>query len=261
MNVDVLGIGILGPGLEDWSAARSILTGLMPHTVRPTVKPIPHILPNVERRRSSEAARLTIKVADDALTMSDLPRDEVATVFTSSDGDGDITDKICESMAGSPGGVSPTLFHNSVYNAPAGYWSIGTGSRRSSTSLCAFDYSFAAGLLEAAAHTTIEQEAVLLVGYDLPFPEPLRAVRNVAHSLAVAFVLAPPRYGASLMRWWIELESPRPQTGIPDAIDRTVHANPMARSFPLLSVLASGQPQSIVLDYSNEQSLVVACEA
>ena len=47
--------------------------------------------------------------------------------------------------------LSPTRFHNSVHNAPAGYWSIATQSREPSTSLCRDDESFQAALLEAAA--------------------------------------------------------------------------------------------------------------
>src|SRR5437868_6132509 len=129
MNLFVLGIGVLGPGLEDWPMARAILMGATSHILRTTAQPVPHILPKIERRRSSEVARLAITVADEALTMSGLPRHEVSAVFASSDGDGAITHKICESLAGSEREVSPTLFHNSVNNAPAGYWSIASESQ------------------------------------------------------------------------------------------------------------------------------------
>ena len=52
------------------------------------------------------------------------------TVFTSSSGDGDNVHEICETLAAADRQVSPTRFHNSVHNAPAGYWSIATRSRR-----------------------------------------------------------------------------------------------------------------------------------
>ena len=46
--------------------------------------------------------------------------------------------------------LSPTRFHNSVHNAPAGYWGIATGAHGPHRlRLCAYDASFAAGLLEA----------------------------------------------------------------------------------------------------------------
>ena len=75
---------------------------------------------------------------------------------------GDITHQICEALARPEREVSPTSFHNSVHNAPAGYWSIATGSRLASTSICAYDVSFAAGLLEAAAYATVEHQPVML---------------------------------------------------------------------------------------------------
>ena len=261
MNLYVLGVGVLGPGLEDWPMARSILSGPMPHVLRATTQPVPHILKSTERRRSSEAARLAIRVADEALTMSGLPRDEVATVFASSDGDGDITHKICESLAASACNVSPTLFHNSVNNAPAGYWSIASGSQSNSTSLCAYDWSFAAGLFEAAVQSTVEQQAVLLVGYDLPFPYPLNAIRTVDYSFAAAFVLAPSPWGVPLMRWQIGLEPPQPSTKSPKTIDCALHNNPIAQCLPLLAALTSRQSKPISLDYLINQSLVITCES
>ena len=75
--------------------------------------------------------------------------------------------------------VSPTRFHNSVHNAPSGYWAVATGSREPSTSLCAYDASFAAGLLEAAAQATVDDRPVTLVAYDLPYPEPLQRARPI----------------------------------------------------------------------------------
>ena len=91
--------------------------------------------------------------------------------------------------------VSPTRFHNSVHNAPAGYWSIATGARGPSTSLCAHESSFAAGLLEAAIQAHAEATRVLLIAYDLPHPFPLSAVAPVSAPFGVALLLAPARLG------------------------------------------------------------------
>src|SRR3546814_20327507 len=62
--------------------------------------------------------------------------------------------------------VSPTDFHNSVHNAAAGYWGIGTGSRAPSTTLAGYDESFALGLLEAGLQVVGDRRAVLLVVFD-----------------------------------------------------------------------------------------------
>ena len=66
----------------------------------------------------------------------------------SSDGDGEIVHRLCTALASPAAEVSPTDFHNSVHNAATGYWSIGAHSSAPSTALCAYDGSFAAGLLE-----------------------------------------------------------------------------------------------------------------
>jgi hypothetical protein len=259
MVLYVYAVGILGPGLDGWTATRAILAGLEPYHARPTKKPVPDVLPATERRRSSEAARLAIAVAQEALEAGGIPSRELATVFASSDGDGDITHKICQSLAGTDRDVSPTLFHNSVYNAPAGYWSIATGSRSASTSLCAHDLSFAAGLVEAAVQVTVERQPVMMIASDLPFPAPLHAVRPVDHSFAVALLLAPDENGTPLTRWEISLDAYRDSTALPPGLNGTLHNNPVARCLPLLSALADGNPKVVSLEYLDHSSLVVTC--
>ncbi|HJR77646.1 MAG TPA: beta-ketoacyl synthase chain length factor [Nitrospiraceae bacterium] len=259
MECYVQAVGVLGPGLEGWTATRSILRGEEPYRLRPTSQPIPDILPATERRRSSDAARLAVAVAQEALRGADVPADDVATVFASSDGDGEITHKICESLAGPARDVSPTMFHNSVYNAPAGYWSIATGSRASSTSLCAYDVSFAAGLLEAAAQVAVERRAVLLVASDIPFPAPLHAVRPVIHRFAVALLLIPEATASGPMRWNITLEPRRVATSPPPGIEESLHDNPAAQCLPLLAALAGGGSETVCLDYLDSLSLIVSC--
>jgi hypothetical protein len=185
----------------------------------------------------------------------------VATVFTSSDGDGEITHKICESLAGPARDVSPTSFHNSVYNAPAGYWSIATGAQSGSTSLCAYDVSFAGGLMEAAVQVTVEGQPVMLIASDLPFPAPLHVVRPVDHSFAVALLLTLGAMGKPLMRWRLSLEPRRVPTGQPAGIDAGLANNPAACCLPLLAVLACGRSQTVSLDYLDPMSLIVSCEA
>src|SRR5205085_5133320 len=108
-------------------------------------------LPAAERRRTGAVIRLALTTGLQALANGGLSAAEVMTVFTSSGGDGQVIHEICEALASAHREVSPTRFHNSVHNAPAGYWGIATRSHAASTSLCAFDWSFAAGLLEACA--------------------------------------------------------------------------------------------------------------
>jgi hypothetical protein len=260
MEFYVQAVGVLGPGLEGWASTRSILRGEEPYRPRPISRPIPDLLPATERRRSSETVRLAVAAAQEALSRRVVPMADLATVFASSDGDGGITQNICVSLAGPARDVSPTMFHNSVHNAPAGYWSIATGSRAGSTSLCAYDWSFAAGLLEAAAQVTVERRPVMLIALDVPFPPPLHAVRPVTHPFAVALLLTPDGMSTSLMRWHVALESRRPVTSRPAVIDGSLDDNPAARCLALLGVLARDVSDVICLDYLDSMSLVVACE-
>ncbi|MGC3975197.1 MAG: beta-ketoacyl synthase chain length factor [Nitrospira sp.] len=256
----MIGIGIAGPGLDGWAAARAILAGTIEYRPTPLTPPIPQLLSSAERRRCSQSARLAIAAAQDALLAGHLQGESIATVFTSSDGDGAITQEICESLAGAARDISPTSFHNSVYNAPAGYWSIATRSQLSSTSVCAYDVSFAAGLLEAAAYTTVERCPVMLVALDLPFPRPLYGIRPVEESFAVALLITPARHPDARMRCEITLAPHQTITAFPAAIPESLRSNPAARSLPLLSVLARQAADTVRLEYTDESDLVVSCE-
>ena len=66
-----------------------------------------------------------------AAEASGLPYTTLRPVFASGNGDGITVGAILEMLTKPDGFVSPTQFHNSVHNAAAGYWSIGTGSRPS----------------------------------------------------------------------------------------------------------------------------------
>ena len=167
-------------------------------------------------------------------------RGSLATVFTSSGGDGQVLHEICETLATAERQVSPTRFHNSVHNAPAGYWSIATQSREPSISLCAYDWSFAAGLLEAAAQIVSEQEAVLLVSFDLPYSEPMHSLRPIHGILGVALLLARDRSERACARLEIELaDQTIPPTPCVDAeLERLRAHNPTGRALPLLAALA-----------------------
>lgn len=263
MRVFVESVGLLAPGLPGWAESRQILAGRVPYAPTAMPQPLPDILPPTERRRSSETARLAVAVAQEAMRGGGLAADGVATVFASSDGDGQITHEICQALASPEQNVSPTRFHNSVYNAPAGYWTIATGSRWGSSSLCAYDVSFAAGLLEAASQATAEGLPVLFMAYDLPMPPPLHALRPMAGGFAAALLLTPGPTSRSLMRWDIGLEEGSATAwpaDLPDLLPDLLGANPAARCLPLLRALALLRPCRVSLDYLDDRCVTVQCE-
>ena len=135
----VTGQAVLGPGLPDWTTARAVLSGATPYVCAPAPEPAPVLLPANEQRRTSASVRWALAVGHAALQEHPGGIDDIATVFASCGGDGAITHQICEALTSPAREVSPTRFHNSVHNAPAGYWSIATRSHAPSTSLCGYD--------------------------------------------------------------------------------------------------------------------------
>ena len=197
--VGVQGVGVLGPGIASWADYLEILrSGAWPAslgamtttaTTQTTVLPSPMRLPSAERRRAGAAIKVALAVADQAVLHAGVDPGSLATVFTASNGEGANCHNLCETLASSDRSVSPTRFTNSVHNAAAGYWHIAVGSRAASTSLCGFDTSFGAGLLEAATQVAATQQPVLLVATDTPYPEPLHAKRIVRDNFGLALLL------------------------------------------------------------------------
>lgn len=187
----VAGIAVRGPGLDGWTAAQPVLTGRQELSTNGPYLPPPAILSPNERRRAGMVVRLALAVAQEAVDMAALPPDSLRCVFASSNGDGAVVHAILETLTQSDPKVSPTQFHNSVHNAPAGYWSIGAGSRQAATCIGCHDSTAAASLLKAAAEVQVEQQPVLLCLYDAPLPEPLGAARPTLSVFGAALVLTP----------------------------------------------------------------------
>jgi hypothetical protein len=246
LQVDVLGIGLLGPGLPDWAGGQALLRDPAGWSSTPTAVPPPARLPPTERRRAGTVVKAALVVADQAVAMSGLDAASLPTVFTSSTGDPVNCHLLCEALAAPERMVSPTRFTNSVHNAAAGYWHIAVSGRAPSTSLAAFDASFAAGLLEAAVQAVVNGRPVLLVAADVPYPQPLHAKRPLPDTLAVALVLAPsrdlgPAAGGGVSRLGLQVVDLPPAGPTPclgEGLEALRHAIPAARALPLLQALA-----------------------
>jgi Beta-ketoacyl synthase, N-terminal domain len=251
-------IGLCGPGLQSWATTQEILRGTAPYEQAPTEIAPSDYLPAAERRRVGTAVKLALAAAKDALSASPYDASQLLSVFSSSGGDGDNCHIICEALASSDRMISPTRFTNSVHNAPSGYWGIALKAKPASTSLCAFDGSFSTGLLEAATQAISAKAPVLLIAYDTPYPEPLRAVRPIAHSMGVALVISPQPTSAAVASIELSLGKGQPTT-MTDARLEALRINvPAARCLPLLRAIACGQKNSdLVLDLFDNQQLLV----
>lgn len=248
IRVGLNAVGVYAPGMEGWAMTRSLLlSGSSYDPFQSLQPPKPEVLPPNERRRTTALIKLALQAAQEASDNYRGDPSALATVFASSGGDLEIVDRILTSLelAGSP--VSPTHFHNSVHNAPAGYWSIASGSRAPSTSLSAFDASFSVALLESAIQVTTNEQAVLMVAYDLPPPQPIYPFRPLLAPFAVALVLVPEAQ-ASLAGLSIDSVASGTQTAMADpGLEQLRGGCPAARSLPLLEALAKGDASALHL--------------
>ena len=237
----VKALGVVAPGMIDWPTTRAVLSGEAPYRPEPLPRLAPASLPATERRRASPAVKLAMTASEQALEGA--VDTGMPAVFASSEGDTGIFDQICRSLASENPWVSPTRFHNSVHNAPAGYWSIAAHSQRNTSAVSGFDDSFAAGLLEAASWVSVDGlDQCLLVAYDLVPPEPLHTARRIDEPFGVALRLAGEDGAGALARLDLDLDCKGADiTAMDDAgLEALRGVNPAARALPLLQRIALG---------------------
>jgi hypothetical protein len=199
-------------------------------------------LPPNERRRASHQVRLAFGACEQAVAGREEEARGLGAVFASSGGDYAINDQLCRTLAGAERRISPTQFHNSVHNAPSGYWGIATGSRAPSLSLCAYDDTAGAALLEAVTQVVLDSRPLLLAVYDDAVAWPMVERRPVARPFSAAFWLSPKAGAHSLARLAVTpaADGENPTTAPTAALEALRRENPAARCLPLLASLAAG---------------------
>lgn len=194
-----------------------------------------------ERRRAPESVLLAIEVAGQAIDMSGADQSQLACIFASAHGDHVITDYMCQTLAQSPTSLSPTRFHNSVHNAPVGYWTIATGCRAPSTAICAGPVSFGTALLEAAIQMEADQRSTLLVCSDIAGTGALNELTGCTQSFGCALVLSPQRTARSRASMLLRIGDGQAHDTdeIPSALRAQYLDNASAHALPLLTMLAT----------------------
>lgn len=262
MQCVIDGVGLLGPGLTDWTSAQAVLTGrtLFPapeHWAAQWPALAAPMLPPTERRRAGNAVRLAVMLAEQTLAASGIDPAAPALVFASSTGDTQVLTDICASLATPDRMISPMRFHNSVHNAPSGYWTIHSGGRMPTTAIALADDTVAGGLREAVAQVVAEQLPVLLVAHDIPFPPPLAAVEPIAAPFGFGLLLSPQPSARSLARLTVARLPAEAPTRLADpALDALRQGVPAARGLPLLVALAQLTAQ--LTPQSETQRVVLA---
>lgn len=256
LRVGVAGIGAWLHGAPDWPGLRGVILGEHGLADDAPAKPAACVLPAAERRRAPDGVRLAAEVAAQACAMAGADPAKLPCVFASSHGEVAITDYVCETLAQAPLELSPTKFHNSVLNAPAGYWTIATSCTAASSAVTAHYASFAAGLLEAVAFACAEATPVLFASCDVASTGPLADMTCTTLAFGVALVLAPEAAASARLRLALHegtVGVPAPATL---ALRRVAGDNPAnAHALALLSTLAHERPAHLRLPLSPGLSL------
>jgi len=186
------GIGAYGPGFSCWQELAGLLEqGGDPMDLPANKPPSPALITSAERRRAPQTVKYSVEAASQAVQASGRKASLLASVFASGMGDVGITDQMCRALNREPKVISPTIFHNSVHNAPAGYWSIGAGAHAASSSISAFVDTFAVTLLEAWSQAAFGRRPVLCVVADMAIQPPMRAICPIPAAAAIALVVSP----------------------------------------------------------------------
>jgi hypothetical protein len=259
LRVAIEGVSFWASRLPGWDIAQAVIRGEQPAPETASARPSPTLLAPTERRRAPDTVAIALEVAARACEAAGRKPADLPSVFASTHGDTAISDYMCATLAATPTLISPIKFHNSVHNAAAGYWSIGTGSLAPYTAISAYEYTFGAGLLEAAMQVVCEQRPVLYVVFDIEAKGALSTMAPSRGLFGAALVLAPVAHHQQHRKMILTTEtaSSRGPTPARSAAAPLVADNAMAPCMPLFEVLAYSSPRTIRLCLSRTTALNV----
>lgn len=239
MKAYIESIGLQAPGLESWQASKVILAGQESLEVKPLSKYAPNFLPANERRRTTPTIRLALRTAQDTLEAAPkkIAELKMPTLFACVDGDTEISAKMTAAILADEPMVSPIHFHNSVHNAPAGYWMIGQNNDCASSSISAGEYQVANTWLEAMTQLNEITGQIMLVMYDLPIDEIIESFQPEILPFGAGFILS--RVASSRALAEVSLELINESSTI--FTEPTYGLNAAAQIMPLLQGLARNE--------------------
>ena len=234
----VNGVALWAPRIPGWNVAAPVLRGEAAAADQPAPRPVPAVLAATERRRAPDTVAIALEVAARACESAGVDPAELASVFACTEGDMAISDYMCETLARTPMLISPTRFHNSVHNAAAGYWCIGTGCMQPYTALSAHRDTFGEGMLEALVQAQSTGRATLLVAYDIEARGPLATMAHSRGMVGAGAVVSPKAGAASLarIRWRTVRGMERTAPLVRNA--ELVAGNAMAACLPFFEAIA-----------------------
>ncbi len=193
------------------------------------------ILPPALRRRAGVLCRAVAEAVARALAEGGADASRTPIVYGSVYGETTAAVEMMGAFATGEGLPSPTTFHNSVHNAPAGYLSIATGCHAFSSSIAAGPETAAMALLDAFLLLGQRGGDVVVALADEPVPPPLGQA-DAYPVAAAAFLLRSGPPAPSRAR----IGAPRRGGGAFPALPAELALHPCAPAFRLERAIASG---------------------
>ncbi len=246
----VYGISFWAPRLPGWHIAAPVLRGEAAAPLQPAARPVPMLLGPTERRRAPDTVAIALEVASRACESAGMDPKQLPSVFASTHGDLAISDYMSETLVRTPTLISPTRFHNSVHNAAAGYWTIGTGCYEPYTALSAYDDTFGEGLLEALTQAACGDRATLLAAYDIEARGPLATIVSSRGLVGAGVIVAPHAQANSLARVRWRTRQGTSRTVALQSNAELVAGNAMATCLPFFEALARAERRTVCVGLS-----------
>jgi len=263
VELSIRGVGYWSAGVTDWSQASALIRSGSAWPDASGGRAMPGLMPANERRRAPDSVLMALAVGEQACAAAGVEPASLPSVFVSVYGDLAINDYMCAALTDPAPMLSPTKFHNSVHNAPSGYWSIATGAMAQTTSVAGFTESFAAGLLESAMQIADSGGPLLVVAYDVAGVGPMAEVTGCSLPFGCAFVLdAAGDDGSPTLRLATGIGHETASHPDNAGLMSLCAGNPIAAGTgALLQALAEATPRRIVLPLSSGLHLVLQLNA
>lgn len=152
-------------------------------------RPEARMLDGALGRRATGLTRLAVESLQQAAAAAAVDLSDVPTVWASAHGEHENAVAILKALSVGDGRISPTKFHNSVYNTASGYASIAGTNREFSTTLSGGPDLVAMSLLEALCLLSAGASNVIVVMFDEPMLPPFDP-RGAVAPLSVSFCVS-----------------------------------------------------------------------
>jgi hypothetical protein len=205
------------------------------------------------RRRASPISRAAIEALGQAAREARCDLATLPSVWATAHGEHENAVAILAMMQRAEGKLSPTRFHNSVYNTASGYASIASANRSPSTTLAGGRDLAATALLEALCQLEAGAGEVALVLFDEPLLPPFDP-RGALAPLALAFCLSSRPRGARAVLSNLRRDSLAAVKQNERFGDLYVSAG-----LPLLEHVVGGSPGTVALELEGSSRESVWC--